>query len=189
MESIEELFLEEVKEKRRAGSGVFHKTGKRGYVGTLRTAIDFLKGKEKQLYKGNGKVVKYVDYSVVLTYDNFIKLPEEEQIKRLKEWRQNLKNKEIAEKMGIEQWKLYELYKKYNIPTKSGKSMAVAITSATARTITDIEVLPAQRTGFFVRFDGTYEGSVISDKILKLASVLDGESTKYKVTLMIEETV
>lgn len=131
-----------------------------------------------------------MDYSVVLTYDNFIKLPEEEQIKRLTEWRQNLKNKEIAEKMGVEQWRLYELYKKYNIPNKAGRtrSIAVAITEPN-RTITDVGVLPAQKTGFFVRLEGTYEGSTISEKILKLASVLESESTKYRVTLLIEETI
>lgn len=131
-----------------------------------------------------------MDYSVVLTYDNFIKLPEEEQIKRLTEWRQNLKNKEIAEKMGVEQWRLYELYKKYNIPNKAGRTrpIAVAITEPN-RTITDVGVLPTQKTGFFVRLEGTYEGSTISEKILKLASVLESESTKYRVTLLIEETI
>ena len=51
----EKLFHNEVREKKKAASGVHHKTGKKGYVGRMRFPSDILNRTEKKRYKRNQK--------------------------------------------------------------------------------------------------------------------------------------
>jgi hypothetical protein len=57
MNDYEKLFNDEIKEKKTIARGSKYRASrKKGFKGSMKTAIDFLKGKEKKIYMGNGDV-------------------------------------------------------------------------------------------------------------------------------------
>ena len=67
----EKLFLNEIREKKRTASGVHHKTGKNGYVGTMRFPSDIMSRKDKMKYRRNGKVMTTNMYDEIITAEEF----------------------------------------------------------------------------------------------------------------------
>ena len=77
MNEIEKTWNEEVREKKRAASGVRGKKGKRGYVGTMRTPVDLMtSAKERRAYEGTTPVkASVVDPPIALVpHEEFKKM-------------------------------------------------------------------------------------------------------------------
>lgn len=83
---IERMFNDDVREKKRTGSGVFSKTGKRGYVGTMRMPSDIMSRKDKYNYRKNGKVESYNMYDSIMNLEQFKKLTGQEKKRALEYW-------------------------------------------------------------------------------------------------------
>src|SRR4051794_26517476 len=88
MEDIEKLLAIENREKKQTARGIHGRASKIGkFAKKMVTPVDMLKGKEKRIYKGTGKVRTYNMYEEILLLEEFEKLSKEEQAKLLTEYR------------------------------------------------------------------------------------------------------
>lgn len=116
---IEKMFNNETKEKKRTGTGVYHRASRRGYTGAVRTQVDFLKGKEKKKYMGNGEI------KVSNMYSNLDNLPSKRELLHmdidklkiiLEEVKKNYSSTQICKKLGYKSsGSLYHLYNKAGV--------------------------------------------------------------------------
>lgn len=86
MENVAKIFNDDVREKKRIGSGIFSRTGTRGYVGTMRFPSDLMTRKEKYNYRKSGKVKVYNMYDSIIPLDEFRGLTGQEKKKALEHW-------------------------------------------------------------------------------------------------------
>jgi len=101
-ENIERLFQEDIRDKRKAGSGSFHKRGKgvkHGISGALRTPYYYLKPKERK--KLNGTVETSNMYSTILNWDEWNARDKEAQKMLLTKWREIHSNTKIMEELAV----------------------------------------------------------------------------------------
>jgi|tagenome__1003787_1003787.scaffolds.fasta_scaffold20964066_4 hypothetical protein len=112
----EQAFYSDIREKKKAASGVHSKTGSRGYVGKMLFPSDIMSRKEKYNHRKAGKVQVSNLYEEVLTVDEFEQLEIEDQKNRMQYWRSNYSNKEIQKKMGIANTPFYKIVKKLDLP-------------------------------------------------------------------------
>jgi hypothetical protein len=115
---IERMMRDEIREKKRTASGVHHKTGKRGYVGTMRFPSDLLRGKEKREYRKNGKVETYNMYETIMTWAEFNRQPKDRQKLLLEKWREIHPNQEIYEKLGVSHNLFHKKIKELGVEVK-----------------------------------------------------------------------
>ncbi|WP_306010517.1 hypothetical protein [Bacillus sp. MMSF_3328] len=112
---IEREFRYEIQEKKRAASGVHHKTGKRGYTGVIQFPHNLLRGKEKREYTKPGKVRGYNMFTSLMTFMELQTHPEDRQKEILTKWRETYKAKEIQEALGMDHNSYYELLYKLEV--------------------------------------------------------------------------
>jgi hypothetical protein len=195
---IEKMFHDEVRDKKRTASGVHHKTGKNGYVGTMRFPSDIMNRSEKMKHRKAGKIVTTNIFDNILPIDEFNKLEDYEKKNRLQYWRNIYSNKEIQEKMGVANSPFYKIVKeldlpktnrfKSNEPTKrKGKvKEQVAIQSNLQfeeEKVPEVPEAPKPATivqevvfeGLNVMFRGTYTADKIEKQLTKFMLLLDGE--------------
>src|SRR6476620_12772221 len=87
-ENIERIFQDDIRDKRKAGSGAFHQRGKgvkHGMGGALRTPSYFMKNKEKK--KLDGEVRIHNMYTTILNWDEWQTKDQETQKNLLTKWR------------------------------------------------------------------------------------------------------
>lgn len=125
---IERMFIHDIRDKKKAGRGIFSKTGKGGdrakVRGGVRFAGDSLKGKEKKEYRGTGKVRAY-NMNDFIPKEAFLQLSEDDQRKRLTHWRDNYSNTEIMEGCGFNKNDIYDFIARLNIPKKTRKTSGI----------------------------------------------------------------
>lgn len=141
-EDIKKMLDLQHREQKRTGNGIYGRVTKVGkFAGHMRTPVDFLKGKEKRVYKGTGKVSKYSMWeNEIIPYDKFKKEPVERQIALLTVYGEKFKRKEIMEAWGIDYNELYrEWLKPFDLtgkpgPKKNSKNMSNYKKTETANT-------------------------------------------------------
>lgn len=118
--NIELILKKDSMEKKRTGIGVFSRASRRGYTGAVKTQVDFLKGKAKKEYMGNG-VVK-----VSNIYDNIDKIPTIEELTKmpipkaraiLKYIKEKHTNRILKEKWNCGDSSVYMYYYRYGVVT------------------------------------------------------------------------
>jgi hypothetical protein len=87
-DEIEREFRLEVKSKKLAATGAHHKTGKRGYTGTIIFPSSLLRGKEKRDYTKPGKVRQYNMFTSLTDYETLKSYSAERQKDILIKWRE-----------------------------------------------------------------------------------------------------
>ncbi|MEH7114525.1 hypothetical protein V7124_19490 [Neobacillus niacini] len=110
---IEKVFYQDVREKKRAGNGAFHKTGKgvkHGMSG-IKFPYDYLSAKEKR--KLNGAVIVSNLYTSMMELSELERYDQERQKEIVEKWREIHKAKEIIEALGVDRNQYYELL--YNL--------------------------------------------------------------------------
>ncbi|MCQ6281240.1 hypothetical protein [Bacillus sp. EB600] len=121
-DEIEREFRLEVKSKKLATSGVHHKTGKRGYTGTIIFLSSLLRGKEKRDYTKPGKVRQYNMFTSLVDYETLKSYSPEIQKDILIKWREQFTSKDIIEALGINRTSYYELLYKHGILERPSSS-------------------------------------------------------------------
>jgi hypothetical protein len=199
----EQAFLEDIREKKKAASGVHHKTGKRGYVGTMRFPTDIMSRKDKYNYRKAGKCVVSNLYDEILTVEEFETLSTEDQRNRLLYWRTKYSNLDIMKKMGVPNAKYYSIVTLLDLPkanrTKQAprkattkiaaiqpaaepqKGLVMVQTPEPVQTPTEVQEIIVN--GIHFVFSGTYTPERIQNQLLKFAGLLDGESDEFYVEL------
>ncbi len=125
-ENIEKIFKEDIREKKKAGSGAFHMRGKgvkHGLSGALRTPYHFMKTREKN--KLNGPVEVYNMYETIINWNEFMAKEEETQKLMLTRWRELYPNEKIMAELAEGRFSKFnsqsfsELVKKLGCPPKT----------------------------------------------------------------------
>lgn len=212
----EELFIEEVREKKRAANGVHSKTGKRGFVGKMYFPFELASRKEKMAYTKAGKMEVYNMYEQIMGILEFKELDENEQRNRLQYWRLNHTQTEILKAMKISSYTFYNLVEGLGLPkrsikkkdptaTKKTRTASVAISTAKKEkpilnfemeTLPKLEFAPLPEptpaepemlNGLNIRYKGTYGADEIKKMFAKLDLILDGEQSQFKIELKLSQ--
>lgn len=116
---IERLLMEENREKKRTASGVFHRASRLGYIrGGIKTQVDYLKGKEKKKYMGNGEVMEsniYDDVKNLPTLAELESMNPEKAKHILTRAKMNNSARAIHEQLKVSNGKLYSLFDKFGV--------------------------------------------------------------------------
>jgi len=116
---VERIFNDDIREKRKAGSGSFHRRGKgvkHGMSGALRTPSFYMSNKEKK--KLNGEVKVSYMYETLVPYNEFVENDRETQKAMLTKWREVYDNSSIRSELGISNKAFYDLVADLKIPKK-----------------------------------------------------------------------
>lgn len=111
---IRKMFYEDVAEKKRIGSNVFRRTGKGSPYAGVPGGVRFSQKKYKP-YEKNSKVKTMNIYNQILPIDKFNEYDKENQREMLISWLIKYSRSMIAEKMGINWYKLTNLINSLNI--------------------------------------------------------------------------
>lgn len=198
----EQAFHHEVREKKKAASGVHSKTGKRGYVGKMMFPTDFMTRKEKYNYRKAGKVIVTNLYDNILTLEEFAKLEADEQRNRLIHWRNNYSSKEVMKGLQIGSKAFYEIVEELDVP-KAPRRKAKPIrknkkvTSKTAEKSEMLELQEMPKTpeapavqeiivdGWQIKYNGTYTPQAIQKRLLNLSALLEEENDDFYIELKV----
>ena len=208
---IERLFNDDVREKRKAGSGSFHKRGKgvkHGISGALRTPSYYMSNKEKK--KLNGEVKVTYMYETIIPLEEFKAQDEETQRNMLTVWRDKYTNEEIKKGLGTSNNPFYKLVEDLGLPKKPRggtrsrgprKSKAIIISpqmsfpevesEPEAKKEIETEVVKAMLVskGLHLEYNGDYDVEALSKIFTKLQLIIDGDTNKYKISLSLSEIV
>jgi hypothetical protein len=116
---IERAFNEDIREKRKAGSGSFHRRGKgvkHGMSGALRTPSYYMTNKEKKQL--NGEVSVSFMYETIIPIEEFKLKDEQLQKTMLTRWRELYDNMKIRTELGLSNKAFYDLVAELGIPKK-----------------------------------------------------------------------
>lgn|GEM_PF-767899 len=206
-EDIERIFNQEVRDKKRTASGVYHRASRRGLVGTVRTQVDYLKGKAKKLYMGNG------DIKVSNMYDTLENIPSLDELKKMDfdaarniigKAKKGFRIKELVKHWGVSDYTLYnKVFTHYKIEyeKKPKKILPKAKTTnnvkqankvsegvVAAAPVLNVNTINTNITftGFEIKFGGTYSGKQIADRLMNYIATLDPTS-KYSINFKTAE--
>jgi len=201
---LERLFYEDVREKKKAASGVHHKTGKNGYVGTMRFPSDIMSRSEKMRYRRSSKVMVTNMYDEILHIDEFEKLETYEKKNRLQYWRNIYSNKEITTGMGIWNNKYYSIVAELELPkapransNKPRKAAAKKVKPQEIKEEPKKEILMLEEEpekpvvqeiiidGLHLVYNGTYKAEQIQLKLNKFYALLEDEEDDFYIELKI----
>lgn len=208
MSEAELVFLEEVREKKKAASGVHHKTGKRGYVGTMRFPSDIMSRKEKYNYRRGSKVMTTNMFDEILRLEDFKKLEVQDQKNRMLHWRANYQTKEIIKAMGVGSGTYYKIAQELELPkaprvdrepikrkAKTKVSLQEAAEKFARETpMPELEMEPMNPpppvqeiivNGLHLIFNGTYKPELIQKQLTKFQLLLEDESDDFYIELKI----
>lgn len=209
LSEAEQAFYEDVREKKKAASGVHHKTGKNGYTGKILFPTDFMSRKEKYNHRKAGKVMTTNLFDTITPINEFRQLEKEEQRNRMIHWRNKYQNKEIQKGMGIANSPYYKLVDELDLPKatrtyapRKGKTQAKTpkpkqtLLELTEEVATEIktpptppapaEAAPVQEVlveGLHLVFRGTYTPEQIQKQLAKVELLLDGEEDSYYIEM------
>jgi hypothetical protein len=193
-EDIEKIFLQEIREKKRTGTGSFHKRGKgvkHGMNGALKTPYHYLKEKERK--KLSGEVETY-NMNVILSKEEFLQKDTETQKMLLTHWRETFSNEEIKKTMRISNKPYFDLVQALDIPKKARGGNVRAKTKpkkeTVSKTTSKTEIVA---TTFFHGLTLDYQGEFTSEelnKILtKLQLITEGEKNTFEVSISFKEKI
>ena len=216
-ENIERLFNEDIRDKRKAGSGVFSRRGKgvkHGISGALRTPYYYLKPKERK--KLNGTVETSNMYSTILSWDEWNLKDKETQKNLMTKWREIYSNTKIMEELAVGRGKPFnsqsfaDIVNDLDCPKKirggskpRKKSAAITAVKETksptllefAEVANQLEFeIPKQEVrqvlvtkGLHLEYNGEFDPEQLSKIFTKLQLLIEGEPNKFKISLSLSE--
>jgi len=203
--NIEKMFQDDIREKKKAGSGSFHKRGKgvrHGLSGALRTPSYYMKQKEKN--KLSGEVRSYNMFeNTILSLEEFNSRPLNVQRDLMTAWRENFTNKDIRESMEMTAGRFAKLVKDLDIPMKEktgGRTKktaaAVILKEGQLGKIEKEKTPPAVNIekmdipildGLSLSYTGQYSPENLVKVFDKLSLLLSDEKNKFEVSISIQE--
>jgi hypothetical protein len=99
---IERMFKEDIRDKKKTGTGAFHMRGKgvkHGFSGALRTPSYYMKPKERKKLDGEVKVFNM--FTTILEWPEFSSKDKEVQKELLTKWREVYTNDQIMEQLQV----------------------------------------------------------------------------------------
>lgn len=207
-ENIEKIFINDIREKKRAGSGAFHMRGKgvkHGFSGALRTPYHYMSNREKK--KLNGEVEVFNMYETIIPINEFELKDKETQKHMLTRWRELYDNDKIVSEMEIGKKIYYDLISDLEIPKKArgGKRAGTGTRKKQQpkqqQTLLEFEEPKEIQAkiekevvktmlitkGLHLEYNGQYDVDALNRLFTKLQLLVDGESCKYNISLSLSE--
>jgi hypothetical protein len=213
---VERLLLEDSREKKRAGTGVFKRASRTGRIGNraLRTESYFLTPTERK--KLNGELNNYNMYDLenIKALDELMEMPKEQARDYVIKLREKHKVKELVKAWEISNAKIYsDVFKPLDVPVKNDShkkvkeqkqkekttnketgligngqaaSQQVAATIETERLVDTNVYMPIKQPTFQIGLNGEFMGEEIGERLLGFGGILD-KHKKYKVYITIVE--
>ncbi|KDN91166.1 hypothetical protein MF621_004119 (plasmid) [Bacillus velezensis] len=121
MSHIKRMFNEEVREKKRTGSGIFSRvsTRKGGSNKALRTPYYYMSAKEKK--ELNGEAVTIYNMKEIIYYKDFLKRSQKDQIDLMTYWRRIYTVNDITKGMNISKGLYYKVIKQLGLQKRKHK--------------------------------------------------------------------
>lgn len=209
--------MEEVREKKKTGTGAFHMRGKgirNGSNKALRTPYHFMKTKERNQL--NGEVETYNMYTTIIPREEFFLKDLETQKDLLIKWREIFDNAKIRSELGISNKMYFDLINELELPKKrrggrtnveKGKlkkqtqekpqsSNNLQFELPELETIQPKPIIqpetPIQKIitkGFYLEYNGDYDVETLNKLFTKLQLILDGEPNKFNISLSLTEKI
>lgn len=124
----EQEFYNDVRDKKRTATGVYHRASRRGYVGAVKTQSDFLTTKEKKKLNGIVRVYnmydKYSDVNNLPKKREFMQMSKENptELKKILEVaKKHNSTSTIFKAIGISNGTLYNVYDRVGIAYNKGR--------------------------------------------------------------------
>jgi hypothetical protein len=204
-DEVENVFHSEIYEKKKQTASLKAALKhKRLGKGSIKFASDLMSRKEKLQHRKAGKVMTTNMYDTILTIEEFNALETYEKKNRMQHWRLNNTIKEIQVAMGISNAVFYKLIDELELPKDRGtkkprkprtasKNKTVAVIAKKVETpapALEMEATPPAPpvqeiiiNGLNLTFNGTYEAELIQKQLLKILTLLDGETDQYYVEM------
>lgn len=208
---IEKLFKDDIREKKKTGSGAFHMRGKgvrHGSNKALRTPYHFMKTKEKRLLDGEVEVFNM--YETIIPWNEFSLKDKETQKVFLTRWRELYPNQKIMDELGEGMGKKFntqsfaDLVNSLGCPPKQkggslprqykkreSKSAAepqtVAIQSKLELEPEVKEPVKLITNGLHLEYNGEYDSEALNKIFTKLQLLIDGEENKFVLSINLTE--
>jgi len=190
---VERIFNDDIREKRKAGSGSFHRRGKgvkHGMSGALRTPSFYMSNKEKK--KLNGEVKVSYMYETLVPYNEFNLKDKETQKAMLTKWRETYDNASIRSELGISNKAFYDLVADLGVPKKrrvdledgrrKPKQAKVSVASKPKRSLMDtMEFLGEEREVLEVKKEVAKEVEKAEEKITPVLVTTGMQLTYNKI--------
>lgn len=180
---VKEIFVEDVREKKKAGSGVYGRAGKGGRTRNIRMPSDLLTGKEKSEYIKGGEVKTTKMAIKVMPWEDFRAMNFQDQRKTLMFYRKKFTNESIRDTWGLSTYQYYtKLMKKELgiIPNRKRKKM-------TLPDGTDSPKVVVVHDGFTYSTQGIYSSDEIKTRLEKLVTLMEIETGEYEINLTLIE--
>lgn len=198
---IEKMFNKETSSKKRVARGVFNRASRRGYVGSVRTQVDFLKGKEKKAYMNNSEVRVYN------MYEDINNVPKVEEIKKMDKFegcKLLTELKKLHSSASLQRYwgfnnssSVYQLYYRFGvmedpkIKRREEKARNKALKKSNSRrNIQKIEApqieIPVNKNVFKIEFAGSYSKEDVEQRVLNVCGTMI-EGKKYRVQFSLAE--
>jgi hypothetical protein len=175
-------------------SGVRGRASRTGRKGAVMTPVDFLRGRARKEYMQNSEVRTYNMYEEkVLPYDEFVELPVEKQVVLMTKWRDEIGTNNIIKDMKISRKKFYsEVLKSLGIETKPrGRrpKREIQAEENISQPQEEVRMAPAHHSeedAFLIMFNGRFAGHAVSNRLARLARVLEGDR-EYEIKVDVRE--
>lgn len=198
-------FHDEIREKKRAASGVHYKTGRNGYVGKMLFPSDILSRKEKMEYRRSSKVMISNMYDEILPINEFEDLGQQDKKHMLHYWRTHKTQKEILDGLGISNGRYYAIVNELELPVapRTGKrntekrvaSLQITQEKAPIQVVEVTEpIVAAEKAkeeaaddGLNITYKGTFAANEIIEKLSRFELLLDGNPDEFYVELRLKQ--
>lgn len=208
---IERLFNDDIREKRKTGSGSFHKRGKgvkHGLSGALKTPYHYMKTKEKN--KLNGEVETFNMYETIIPWNEFNLKDKEQQKLLLTRWRELYPNQKIMDELGeglgrkFNTQSFADLVNGLGCPPKQKggsqpreykKRKAKVVETITQEVAHPVAVMEREEpvklitNGLSLEYNGEYNSEQLNKIFTKLQLLTDGEENKFVLSVTIQERI
>jgi hypothetical protein len=213
---IERLFQDDIREKRKTGSGSFHRRGKgvkHGLSGALKTPYHYMKTKEKN--KLNGEVETFNMYETIISWNEFQLKDNETKKFMLTRWRELYPNQKIMDELGegmdrkFNSQSFADLVNSLGCPPKQkggsvprkasepkraysprkAKTNTVAISSAPTMIEEPEQAVKLITNGLSLEYNGEYNSEQLNKIFTKLQLLTDGEESKFVLSVTIQERI
>lgn len=215
IEDVEKIFTNDIRDKKRTGRGAFAMRGKgvkHGMSGALKTPYYYMSAKEKK--KLNGEVeVRENMYSTILNWNEFQAKDTETQKQLLEKWREFHPNQKIMDELAEGMGKKFNTQSFADLvnslgckPKRRGGSTKKATANSKKKTPkkkeeetnmnTPVYQQPQQiatqaqtllTKGLHLEYNGTYDVEALNRLFTKLSLIVEGETSKYNISLSLTE--
>lgn len=194
---IDQMFQDDVREKKRIGIGIYSKTGSRGHTGRINMPTDFMNKKDKKEYIKPSKVRITFMHKTIMPFEQFQSMPKEDQRKMLLLYRKahpvkDIKNAWFIKGEPMKDVQFYRIMKTLDIssqrPSSAPEKKEQEEKMLRNQSFTD--VVPARTydkaPAFNVGMNGEFTAEEIVLRLMKFAALLENEPGEFKIQLLIE---